>query len=73
MKKTIRCPACRAVIDAAPPTVCPECKIGIPAEKGRKGFEPRTPRTGFTGKEVFDRSGMPLDEYVRRMKDSGYK
>ena len=71
--KIYRCPSCRAVIDKEPPTICPECNVGIPVEKGHRGFERRNPRAGFTGNEVIDRSGMPLDEYVRRMKRSGYE
>jgi hypothetical protein len=73
MKISPRCPACKTLIPSDPPTICPNCSIGIPKEKGRKVMTPRTPRSGFTGSEVFDRSGMALDEYVRRMKKSGFK
>ncbi|AGG33858.1 hypothetical protein D521_1290 [beta proteobacterium CB] len=52
--------------------MCPKCNLGIPEEKGAIYRDPRTPRGGFTGKEVMDRNGMPLDAYVDRMKKSGY-
>ncbi len=71
-KPIFRCPSCRTQITAQLPTMCPKCNLGIPEEKGAIYRDPRTPRGGFTGKEVMDRNGMPLDAYVDRMKKSGY-
>jgi hypothetical protein len=68
--KTCRCPSCRTVIQGLPPLICPACNLGIPENSGnvpRAGFNPRN---GFTGKEIMDRRGMPLDEYVKRLKNA---
>lgn len=65
--KTTKCPSCWTIIEGAPPVVCPNSNLGIPASKGRVQRDPFNPLNGFTGSEVMDRTGMPLDEFVRRL------